>query len=155
LPQLSDEALLQLIAERDAVALETLYDRHAQMIHNLITRIVRDPAVAAELLQETFWQVWQACGQGQFRGEGVALAWLCRIARNKALDQLRRQKARPQPVATESEEDEQQLWDQFVALKWRWSKPLNRPGTASICAKPSKKSPLNNAAAWSWPILKV
>jgi RNA polymerase sigma-70 factor (ECF subfamily) len=117
LPQLSDEALLQLIAERDAVALETLYDRHAQMIHNLITRIVRDPAIAAELLQETFWQVWQACSQGQFRGEGVALAWLCRIARNKALDQLRRQKARPQPVATESEEEEQRLWDQFVAAE--------------------------------------
>lgn len=114
MPQLSDEALLQLIAERDAVALETLYDRHAQTIHNLISRIVRDPAIAAELLQETFWQVWQACGQGQFRAEGVAVAWLCRIARNKALDQLRRQKARPQPVTTESEEDEQLLWDQFA-----------------------------------------
>jgi RNA polymerase sigma-70 factor (ECF subfamily) len=117
LPQLSDEALLQLIAERSTEALETLYDRHAQTTYNLIIRIVRDPAVADELLQETFWQVWQACGQGQFRGEGVALAWLCRIARNKSLDQLRRQKARPQPVTTESEEDEQKLWDQFVAAE--------------------------------------
>jgi RNA polymerase sigma-70 factor (ECF subfamily) len=117
LPQLSDEALLQRIAERDAVALETLYDRHAQTIYNLIMRIVRNPAIADELLQETFWQVWQACGQGQFRGEGVALAWLCRIARNKSLDQLRRQKARPQPVTTASEEEEQRLWDQFVAAE--------------------------------------
>src|SRR5919108_3098677 len=98
--QPSDEALLQLIAQQDAAALEMLYDRYAQTIYNLIKRIVQDSAIADELLQETFWQVWQACGQGQFRGEGVALAWLCRIARNKSLDQLRRQKARPQPVTT-------------------------------------------------------
>lgn len=114
MPQLSDEALLQLIAQRDAAALETFYDRHAQTVYNLIMRIVRDSAIADELLQETFWQVWQVCGQGQFRGEGPALAWLYRIAHNKSLDQLRRQKARPQPLITESEEDEEILWDQVA-----------------------------------------
>ena len=117
MPQLSDEALLQLIAERNAVALETLYDRYAQLIYNLIVRIVNDPAIADEVLQETFWQVWLAREQGQFRGEGAGLAWLCRIARNKSLDQLRRHKTRPQPVVTESDEAEQRLWDQFVAAE--------------------------------------
>lgn len=114
MPQPSDEALLQLITKRDAAALETFYDRHAQTVYNLILRIVRDSAIADELLQETFWQVWQASGQGQFRSEGPALAWLCRIARNKSLDQLRRQKARPQPIITESEEAEELLWDELV-----------------------------------------
>ena len=37
----SDEALLQLIAQRDAAALEMLYDRYAQTIYNLIKRIVQ------------------------------------------------------------------------------------------------------------------
>jgi RNA polymerase sigma-70 factor (ECF subfamily) len=110
-----DEVLLQLIAGRDASALETLYDRYAQIIYNLIMRIVQNSAIADELLQETFWQVWQACGQGQFRGEGAAAAWLCQIARNKSLDQLRRQKARPRPVETRSDEDEEKLWNQFLA----------------------------------------
>lgn len=110
-----DEVLLQLIAQRDATALETLYDRYAQTIYNLIVRIVQNPAIADELLQETFWQVWQAGGQGQFRGEGAVAAWLCRIARNKSLDQLRRQKARPRPVETRSDEDEERLWNQFIA----------------------------------------
>lgn len=114
MPQPSDEALLQLITKRDAAALGTFYDRHAQTVYNLIMRIVRDSAIADELLQETFWQVWQASGQGQFRSEGPALAWLCRIARNKSLDQLRRQKARPQPIITESEEAEELLWDELV-----------------------------------------
>jgi RNA polymerase sigma-70 factor (ECF subfamily) len=81
----------------------------------LINRIVQDPAIADELLQETFWQVWQACGQNQFRGEGAPAAWLCRIARNKSLDQLRRQKARPRPVEVKPDENEETLWDQFPA----------------------------------------
>ena len=55
----SDEELLQLIAQRDANALSEIYDRHAQMVYNLIVRIVREPAIAEDLLQETFWQVWQ------------------------------------------------------------------------------------------------
>ncbi len=110
----SDEALLQLIAQRDAAALEALYDRYAQTVYNLIMRMVQDPAIADELLQETFWQIWQACGQNQFRGEGVPAAWLFRIARNKSLDQLRRQKTRPQPLEIHSEEDEQEVWDQLT-----------------------------------------
>jgi RNA polymerase sigma-70 factor (ECF subfamily) len=111
----SDEALLQLIAQRDAAALEMLYDRYAQTIYNLIKRIVQEPAIADELLQETFWQVWQACAPSQFRGEGAAAAWLCRIARNKSLDQLRRQKARPRPLEIKSDEAEEVLWDEFIA----------------------------------------
>lgn len=110
---LSDETLLGLIAQRNPDALETLYERHAQVAYNLITRIVRDTAIADELLQETFWQVWQKAGE--FSGRGAATAWLYRIARNKSLDELRRQKARPQPVETDTPEAEATLWDQLSA----------------------------------------
>jgi RNA polymerase sigma-70 factor, ECF subfamily len=94
----SDESLLHQIARRDADAFEVFYDRHAQMTYNLIMRIVREPALADEVLQETFWQVWKKAIE--FRGEGIAAAWLYRIARNHSLDHLRHQKARPQPVTT-------------------------------------------------------
>lgn len=106
--QISDETLLQKIAEQDTAALELLYDRHAQTVFNLIGRIVRDSAIADELLQETFWQVWKQAER--YRGEGSAAAWVYRIARNKSLDQLRRKKVRPQPVETGSETDEQAMW---------------------------------------------
>src|SRR5262245_30153394 len=76
-------------------------------------RIVRESGVADELLQETFWQVWQQADK--FRGEGSAAAWLSRIARNKSLDQLRRQKARPQPIETQPEEDQAAVLDQLSA----------------------------------------
>ncbi len=89
----SDEMLLRLINQRDLLAYETLYDRHAQTVHNLLKRIVYDTATAEELLQETFWQVWQKAEQ--YAEKGAVAAWLNRIARNKALDQLRHDKARP------------------------------------------------------------
>lgn len=103
-----DEALLHMVALQDPDALEVLYDRHAQVIYNVIYRIVRQQEVAEELLQETFWQVWQKAGH--FHGGGAAAAWIYRIARNKSLDHLRRLKARPQPVIAQSQEDEQGLW---------------------------------------------
>lgn len=89
----SDELLLQLISRKDLFAYETFYDRHTQTVYNLLMRIVRDPTIAEELLQETFWQVWQKAGQ--YGEKGAVAAWLHRIARNKALDQLRYEKARP------------------------------------------------------------
>lgn len=111
----SDEVLLSLVAQQNSVALEVLYDRHAQTIYNLTMRIVQDPATADDLLQETFWQVWQASNQSQFRGEGAAAAWLFRIARNKSLDHLRRQKVRPQPADPTSPEEERSALSQLVA----------------------------------------
>jgi RNA polymerase sigma-70 factor (ECF subfamily) len=91
----TDEDLLQWVAQQNVAAYEIFYDRHTQVVYSLILRIVRQPARAEELLQETFWQVWR--NADSYRGEGAAAAWLLRIARNRALDELRRQKVRPQP----------------------------------------------------------
>ena len=102
LTKLSDEQLLQLIARRDADAFETLYDRHAQVVHNLILRIVGERRATEELVQEAFWQVWQKAGD--FRGDGAGAAWLYRVARNRGLDRLRQRNARPQTVALELED---------------------------------------------------
>jgi len=92
--QQSDEQLLRLVAQGEIAAYELFYDRHAQSAYSVLVRIVRDRAIADELLQETFWQVWR--NAERYRGSGAAAAWLLRIARNRALDELRRQKARPQ-----------------------------------------------------------
>lgn len=95
----ADELLLQAIGQGEVGAFEALYDRHAPMLYSLLIRIVRDDNVAEELVQDTFCQVWQKAQQ--FNGTGSVLGWLRRIARNKALDQLRRQKVHS-PVKTEN-----------------------------------------------------
>ncbi|HYN89065.1 MAG TPA: sigma-70 family RNA polymerase sigma factor [Ardenticatenaceae bacterium] len=111
--QSSDEALLLWMTRQDTEALERLYERHGQIVYNLIVRIVGDAAIAEELLQDTFWQAWQKAGE--YRGEGSVPAWLYRIARNKSFDTLRRSQARPRAVETSTESDEQALWSRLAA----------------------------------------
>jgi RNA polymerase sigma-70 factor (ECF subfamily) len=106
--QHADETLLRLIAQHDPNALSALYERHAQTIYNVAMHIVRDATAADEILQDTFWQVWQKAAD--FSNTGSGAAWLYRIARNKSLDQLRRRKARPEAIATS------QLLDSHAAL---------------------------------------
>lgn len=90
---LTDEILLALVIQKDATAFEALYDRHACTLYNIILRVVRDPHVAQDLLQDVFWQIWQKAQQ--YSGTGSVIAWLACIARNKALDELRQQRSRP------------------------------------------------------------
>jgi RNA polymerase sigma-70 factor (ECF subfamily) len=104
LSQQSDEALLYLVAQRNLAAYDLLYRRHAQVVFNLIARIVRDQATAEDLLQEVFWQIWE--NANQYRGSGAALAWMMRVARNRSLDQLRRQRARPPLLSNDAAEVE-------------------------------------------------
>jgi RNA polymerase sigma-70 factor (ECF subfamily) len=97
----SDEVLLRAVIQKDGGAFEALYHRHVSGVYNILLRIVRNESVAEELLQDTFWQVWQKADQYDERGAGVA--WLHQIARRKALDQLHRQKARPRILAADVE----------------------------------------------------
>ena len=90
LTQQTDEQLLNLVSQQDIEAYEVLCDRHAQAVYSLIARIVRDIYVADELLQETFWLIWQ--NAGHYAGRSPAIAWMMRMARDRSLDHLRRQK---------------------------------------------------------------
>lgn len=135
LTKLSDEQLLQLIARRNADAFETLYDRHAQVVHNLILRIVGERRATEELVQEAFWQVWQKAGD--FRGDGAGAAWLYRVARNRGLDRLRQRTARPKTVALELEDSPRlfaygQLPSVETTVERSWQQQQVRESLASI-----------------------
>jgi RNA polymerase sigma-70 factor, ECF subfamily len=88
-----DVRLIQRIATRDEAALAELYDRHSRNAYSVIIRILGSPSDAEEVLQETFVCVWS-------RAEtydpvlGAPGAWLTRIARYRAIDRLRAQRAR-------------------------------------------------------------
>lgn len=84
----ADETLLALISQKDMDAFEILYDRHAYTVFNLLLRITRDAGIAEELLQDTFWQIWQKVEQLESGDSAAAL--LLRMARHKAVDHLRR-----------------------------------------------------------------
>jgi RNA polymerase sigma-70 factor (ECF subfamily) len=93
LPAHQDLVLLQRIAARDESALGALYDRHSALAYGVILRILRDPADADEVLQETFVRVWSRAETYDAR-LGSPAAWLTRIARNRAIDRLRARRVR-------------------------------------------------------------
>ena len=99
-PIASQPGLIERIAQGDEAALESLYTRYSAGIYALALRIVQQPALAEDVVQETFIRAWRAAStQAEtVRDPG---AWLLRIARNLALDALRRQAVRPQPAATD------------------------------------------------------
>lgn len=83
----SDDELMRQCADGDAGAFEVLYVRHAESVRRKVNRIVRDAAVADDLIQETFLRVWTH--GTQWAGRGSVAAWICRIATNAALNHLR------------------------------------------------------------------
>src|SRR5438067_5210090 len=84
----ADIGLLDRIVARDADAIGELYDRHSRLLFGLIVRIVRDRGEAEEILQEVFVQVWTRA-ETYNEQIGTPIAWLVRIARNRAIDRLR------------------------------------------------------------------
>jgi hypothetical protein len=64
---LSDEALLEAVGRADEDALGELYDRFGRVAYGLALRVLRDPALAEDAVQEAFLQVWRAAGS--FRPE--------------------------------------------------------------------------------------
>ena len=72
----------------DESALEVLYGRYGGLIFTLALRIVGDPELAREVLQDTFLRCWD--GRDAYdSARGRVPGWLMGIARNRAIDLLR------------------------------------------------------------------
>ena len=70
--------------------MEELYLAHRQAVYSYLLSLARDPSLAEDLLSETFLQAIRSAGS--FRGESSVRTWLCGIARNVWLRQLRGKK---------------------------------------------------------------
>lgn len=89
LSRLPDERLMCRVADLDAAAFEVLYDRHAAAVYGLCRRIAGSGAAADDACQEAFVSVWRSSGRYDHRLGGVR-SWILSIARNRAIDLLRR-----------------------------------------------------------------
>jgi RNA polymerase sigma factor (sigma-70 family) len=83
-----EQALMQRLAHRDRQAMSELYGRFSQPLFAYLVRLIGDPAVAEELLQETMLLAWQKADT--FRGDSRPSTWLFGIARNLARNAQRR-----------------------------------------------------------------
>jgi RNA polymerase sigma-70 factor (ECF subfamily) len=86
----SDEALMARIAVGDRDAMRALYLRHHVRVNRFVMRLVRNQAVAEDIISEVFLDVWRQ--GGSFEGRSAVSTWLLAIARFKALSILRRKR---------------------------------------------------------------
>ncbi len=87
-PASSDPTLLARIARGDELAMRTLFARHQTAVYRWLMRLVRNEAIAEDLLSEVFLDVWRQAGS--FQGRSSVSTWLLAIARHKALSARRR-----------------------------------------------------------------
>jgi RNA polymerase sigma-70 factor (ECF subfamily) len=85
-----DDALIGAIASGDLGALERLYRRLRVPVFAVSLAVVRDRAAAEDVLQETFVRVLEKAGT--FRAGTRPRAWVLAIARNLAIDAVRRRR---------------------------------------------------------------
>ena len=84
----SDTDLLDAIGRRDQAALEAVYARYGGLVYTLALRIVGDPHLAQEILQDVLLRCWDHAASFQTT-RGSLAAWLLGVTRNRAIDLLR------------------------------------------------------------------
>lgn len=86
--------LVQRVAAGDTEAFGQVVGRYSAPLYSLALRIVRDPALAEDVVQETFIRAYERLDG--FRGASSLSTWLYRIACNRALGECRRRRGEPQ-----------------------------------------------------------
>ena len=89
---------IRLAQQGDAAAFELIYRLHCGRVYALCLRMLRDPAEAEDLAQETFIQLFRKIHT--FRGESAFSTWLHRLTANLVLMRLRKKK----PASTSLDE---------------------------------------------------
>ena len=90
MPDLTDVDLIQATGHGDAKALMSLYDRYNRLAFGLAYRILGNPSLAEEAVQDAFLQVWnRATSFDVARGSNVR-GWLMTIVHNRSIDIRRR-----------------------------------------------------------------
>lgn len=108
-------ALLSRVALGDRVAFAALYRHTSARLFGVVLRIQPDRGQAEDVLQEVYVNVWRAA-QSFNAGLSQPMTWLASIARNRAIDSLRRTQAQPRTVSTSlggEDEDEHDMLDQL------------------------------------------
>ena len=85
----TDEDLTLAVHERgDEQAFAVLYERHSPAIYDFVCRMLRDADAAADVTQDTFASAWKDLKRREVTGN--VRAWLFTIARNRAINEIRR-----------------------------------------------------------------
>lgn len=86
-----DAVLLERLQSGDQQAMAALFDRYSGIVYSVALRVLKDPAQAEDVMQDIFIQIWKK-SSAFVSGRGSLGAWLAVVARNRAIDSLRRRR---------------------------------------------------------------
>jgi RNA polymerase sigma-70 factor (ECF subfamily) len=87
-----DVALADRLLRRDETALREAIDAYGGVVYGMARRVVADPNLAEEVAQDTFLALWRRPGAFDSL-RGSLQAFLLGVARNKAVDLVRREQS--------------------------------------------------------------
>ncbi len=102
--RLSEAHAIELAKRGDAEAFEVLYQRHRRRVYSLCLRMTTNVALAEDLTQDSFMQVFRKIGT--FRGEAAFSTWLHRMVVNIVLMHLRKKGLALVPLGDTFESEE-------------------------------------------------
>ncbi len=87
----TDDELIALHRSGDPEAFRTLVRRYLDPIYGFARRLTGDPIVADDIAQESFVKVWKTLDR--YRLSGTFRAWVFAVARNTAIDHMRKKRS--------------------------------------------------------------
>lgn len=105
----SDAQLHERLLAGDGDALAEVYDRYSALVYGVAVRVTGDRAAAEDLTQDVFVRFWER--PGTYRPDrGSLRSWICMVARNRALDWIRREGVRARYQLAAVAEQCEQAW---------------------------------------------
>jgi RNA polymerase sigma-70 factor, ECF subfamily len=86
-----DAAILGRVEQGDQAAMGLLFDRYSGIVYSVALRVLKDTGQAEDVMQDIFIQIWKK-PSAFTSGRGSLGAWLVVVARNRAIDSLRRRR---------------------------------------------------------------
>jgi RNA polymerase sigma-70 factor (ECF subfamily) len=116
LAHLSDEALVALMARGEEPGLAELYDRFGRVSYGVALRVLRDPTLAEDAVQEAFLAAWRSAAR--FVPERAkASTWLLTLVHRRAVDLVRREERRRAEPIDEALPGEGEAVDDLALLR--------------------------------------
>ena len=77
----------------DEAAFSEFYDLTSRLVYGIVLKVVRDPAISDETVQEIYLELWRLAPRYD-RQRGSAKSWTATIAHRRAVDRVRSEQAR-------------------------------------------------------------
>ena len=125
--EISDEALMAGIINRQQHALDQLYARYRPLISKIVMEILPNEADAEEALQDVFMEIWTRAANFDVR-KGKPLGWIICMARRRAIDhyrKIRRRAEASEKLRLESEDGEGTVSNGLTAVAARDDHAVN------------------------------